>query len=135
MEEDAVARLFENIFRKSEVFGFICCSDQEKMSTQVQYLYWLSMKINSVCVYPLTKIKKSLRNFRSQFVHSKNICPMMHQKEALICWLQIFVLSCTIIIGELRQKMVKSSDKSTKIWCSLGRIFVASKSVLLFGAT
>ena len=68
-------------------------------------------------------------------VHSKNFCPMLHQKEALICWLQKFILNCTIIHGELHQEMVKSSDKSTEIWCSLGRLFVASKSVLLFGAT
>ena len=59
---------------------------------------------------------------------------MLHQKEALICWLRKFVLSCTIINGELHQKRVKISNKSTKIWCSTGLIFVASKSVL-FGAT
>ena len=57
---------------------------------------------------------------------------MLHQKEALICWLLKFVLSCTIINGELHQKMIKSSDKSIKIWCNLKRIFVANKSVLLF---
>ena len=60
---------------------------------------------------------------------------MLHQKEALICWLLKFVLSCTIINNQLHLKMVKSSSKSTKIWSSLGRISVASKSVLLFGAT
>ena len=57
---------------------------------------------------------------------------MLHQNEALICWLQKIVLSCTVINGELHQKMVKSSDKSTKIWCNTGRIFVTSKSVLFF---
>ena len=72
---------------------------------------------------------------RCHWVHSKKLCPMLHQKEALICWLQGFVVSCTISNGELHQKMVKCFDKSTKIWCSLGQLFVASKSVLLFGAT
>ena len=28
--------------------------------------------------------------------HSKKFCSMLHQKEALICWQQKFVLSCTI---------------------------------------
>ena len=79
------------------------------------------------------KEKKSILTFHA--VHSKKFCPMSHQKEALICWLQKFVRNCTIIDDELHQKMVKSSDKSTKIWCSLGQIFVASKSVLIFGAT
>ena len=60
---------------------------------------------------------------------------MLHQKEALICWLQKFVLSCTLINGELHQKMVKSSDKNTEIWCNIGRIFVICKPVLLFSAT
>ena len=48
--------------------------------------------------------------------HSKKICLMLHQKEAVICWLQKLVLSCTIIDGKLHQKMVKCSDKSTKVW-------------------
>ena len=29
-------------------------------------------------------------------LHSKNFRPTLDQKEALICWLQKFVLSCTI---------------------------------------
>ena len=83
-----------------------------------------------------TKFNQDLQMYENlSYIHSKKICPMLHQKGALICWLQKFVLSCTTINGELHQKMVKSSDKSTKIWCSLRRIFVASKSVLLFGAT
>ena len=60
---------------------------------------------------------------------------MFHQNEALICWLQKFVLSCTTINGELHPKMVKKSNKITKIWSNSGRIFVDSKLVLLFGLT
>ena len=73
--------------------------------------------------------------FSENYLHSKIFCLMLHQKETLICWLKKFVLSCIIIYGELHPKMVKNSDKSTKIWCSLGRIFIASKSMLLFGVT
>ena len=69
----------------------------------------------------------------SSRIHFNKFCPMLHQKEAMISWLQKFVRSCAVIDGD--QKMVKCSDKSTKIWCDLGRIFVASKSVLLFGVT
>ena len=68
-------------------------------------------------------------------VHSKHFCTMLYHKEALNCQLQKFLQSCAIINGDLHQKRVKISDKSTKIWCSFGRIFAASKSVNLFGAT
>ena len=73
--------------------------------------------------------------FHGFAVHSKNICPMLHQKEELICWLLKFFLSYTIINGKLHQKMVKSSNISTKICLNSVIIFGASKSVLLFGAT
>ena len=34
-------------------------------------------------------------------IHSKKFCFKLHQKEALIFWLQRFIQSCTIIDGEL----------------------------------
>ena len=68
-------------------------------------------------------------------IHSKKFCAMLHKKEALVCWLKKFVLSCIIINGEFHHKMVKCSDKSTEIWCNLRQMFIDSKSVLLFGAT
>ena len=70
-------------------------------------------------------------------LHSKKFCPMLHQIEALICSTKIRSKLHHELHhdDELHLKMVKSSDESTKIWYSLGRISVASKSVFLFGAT
>ena len=76
---------------------------------------------------PRTKMDNAKQAIESMIFFSssfyKKFCPILHHKEALICWLQKFFLSCTIINGELHQKMLKSSDKNTKMWCSLRRIF------------
>ena len=76
--------------------------------------YLKSTFLKNVC--KAERLKKMILILASMCVHSKKLCPMLHQKEALICWLQKFVLSCTIMNGKLHQKMAKSSNKSTKIW-------------------
>ena len=45
----------------------------------------------------------------------KRFRPMLHQKEALICWILKFILSCTIMNGKLHQKLITSSNKITKL--------------------
>ena len=47
-------------------------------------------------------------------VYSKKNCPILHEKEALVCWLQKFVPSCALIDDELHQKIVKVSTKAPK---------------------
>ena len=56
---------------------------------------------------------------------------MLHQKEALICWLQNFVLSCTIFWCFYRNILLFFGVTHHSLWCSLGRIIIACKSVLL----
>ena len=68
-------------------------------------------------------------------VHSKKFLSYFAGKRSTDLLSTKIRSSYTIMDGELHQKMVKSSNKSTKVWCSLGRIIVASKAVLLFGAT
>ena len=71
---------------------------------------WRSFKGILARVYTSFKVN---HKEKSERLHSKKLCSMLHQKEAVICWLQKFVINCTY--GELHQKMVKSSDKSAKM--------------------
>ena len=74
-------------------------------------------------------------------LHSKKFYSMLHQKEALVCWLQKFVLSCTIfwffymelfaILGcnsPLIMMQLKTNFRSQKInasvWCNIGQKFI-----------
>ena len=71
--------------------------------------------------------------FSLALLHSKKFWALSHQKEALICWLQKFVLCCTIFWCFYWIFLPFSGVTYHYLWCSIGRIFVASNSVLLFG--
>ena len=83
----------------------------------------------STCV-SISTLKQGLFSL----IHSKKFCPMLHQKEALICCLQEFALSCTIFWCFYRNFLPFSGVTHHQFWYRLGRILVDSKSVLLFGA-
>ena len=52
----------------------------------------LKAMLQSAFSFILVFITASLAYDLKSMLHSKKICPMLHQKEALICWLQKFVL-------------------------------------------
>ena len=81
-------------------------------------LHFILCKYMSLAIWnePVYLKRHNPRFHDVYLILSKTFCSVFHQKEALIFWLLNFVLSCTIIIGELHQKMVSSSNKSTKIW-------------------